>query len=90
MPKQPETLLHLPAKMIKRILITQPKPEGSKSPYFDLALKYNLTLDFFPLLLLKVSRQEIFENKKLTSRLLPLLSSPAEMPLIIFFAFVKK
>ena len=30
------------------ILITQPKPETEKSPYFDLAKKYDLKLDFHP------------------------------------------
>ena len=31
---------------VSRILITQPRPETDKSPYFDLAKKYELTLDF--------------------------------------------
>ena len=31
---------------IKTILVSQPKPEGKKSPYFDLAEKYDLTIDF--------------------------------------------
>lgn len=31
---------------IKTILVSQPKPEGTKSPYFDLAEKYNLKIDF--------------------------------------------
>ena len=65
MPKQPETLLHLPAKMIKRILITQPKPEGSKSPYFDLALKYNLTLDFFPFIVVEGIPARDFRKQKI-------------------------
>lgn len=33
---------------VKSILITQPKPETDKSPYFDLAKKYNLKVDFRP------------------------------------------
>lgn len=33
---------------VKSILITQPKPESDKSPYFDLARKYNLKIDFRP------------------------------------------
>ncbi len=33
---------------VSRILITQPRPETDKSPYFDLAKKYNLQLDFHP------------------------------------------
>lgn len=31
---------------IKTILVSQPRPEGKKSPYFDLAEKYNLQIDF--------------------------------------------
>lgn len=31
---------------IKRVLISQPKPATEKSPYFDIAEKYNLTMDF--------------------------------------------
>jgi uroporphyrinogen-III synthase len=31
---------------VKSILVTQPKPEGDKSPYFDLAKKNNLKIDF--------------------------------------------
>ncbi|MCC7302638.1 MAG: uroporphyrinogen-III synthase [Bacteroidia bacterium] len=33
---------------IKSILVTQPKPEGDKSPYFDLQKKFNLKVDFRP------------------------------------------
>lgn len=31
---------------IKKILVSQPKPENDKSPYFDLAEKHKLTIDF--------------------------------------------
>lgn len=31
---------------INTILVSQPKPEGKKSPYFDLAEKYGLKIDF--------------------------------------------
>lgn len=31
---------------IKTILVSQPQPDGVKSPYFDLASKYNLKIDF--------------------------------------------
>jgi uroporphyrinogen-III synthase len=31
---------------IKSILVSQPKPEGEKSPYYDLADKYKLKIDF--------------------------------------------
>ena len=33
---------------VKSILVTQPKPETDKSPYYDLAKKYNVKIDFRP------------------------------------------
>lgn len=33
---------------VKSILVTQPKPETDKSPYFDLAKKCNVKIDFRP------------------------------------------
>jgi uroporphyrinogen-III synthase len=33
---------------INSILITQPKPDSDKSPYYELAKKYGLTLEFHP------------------------------------------
>lgn len=35
-----------PKKEVKNILISQPKPSSEKSPYFDLAKKYDLNLHF--------------------------------------------
>lgn len=36
------------ALKIKKVLISQPKPTTEKSPYYDIAEKFNLTLDFQP------------------------------------------
>lgn len=33
---------------IKKILVSQPEPNNPKSPYFELARKYNLKIDFKP------------------------------------------
>src|SRR5689334_1319037 len=33
---------------VKKILVTQPKPETEKNPYSELAKKYNLKIDFRP------------------------------------------
>src|SRR6266516_4960860 len=38
----------LQTKQIQSILISQPKPETEKSPYFELAKKFNVKLDFHP------------------------------------------
>ncbi len=35
-------------KQIQNILITQAKPDNDKSPYFEMARKYNVNLDFQP------------------------------------------
>ena len=31
---------------IKKILVSQPQPQGEKSPYFDISEKYNVKIDF--------------------------------------------
>jgi len=33
---------------VEKILITQPRPDTEKSPYFELAKKHSVTVDFFP------------------------------------------
>lgn len=49
---------------IKTILVSQPKPEGEKSPYFDLAEKYKLKIDFRPFIHVEgVSVQEFRTQK---------------------------
>ena len=34
--------------MIKKILVSQPKPTSEKSPYFDIANRFNVELVFRP------------------------------------------
>lgn len=49
---------------IKTILVSQPKPEGNKSPYFDLAEKYGLTIDFRSFIQVDgISAQEFRQQK---------------------------
>ncbi len=50
---------------VKKILITQPKPEGTKSPYFDLAAKYGLTLDFQPFIKVEGIAAKDFRKQKI-------------------------
>jgi uroporphyrinogen-III synthase len=52
-------------KPIKKVLITQPKPEGIKSPYFDLANKYNLNLDFHPFIVVEGIASKDFRKQKI-------------------------
>ncbi|MEO7444621.1 MAG: uroporphyrinogen-III synthase [Ferruginibacter sp.] len=53
------------ATKIKRVLITQPKPEGTKSPYFDLARKYGLDLDFHPFIVVEGIGAKEFRKQKI-------------------------
>ncbi len=49
---------------IKRILVTQPKPETAKSPYFDLAEKNNIQVDFRPFIQVEgVSAKEFRQTR---------------------------
>lgn len=52
-------------KKIEQILITQPKPESEKSPYFELARKYGVQLDFFPFIRVEGLSAKEFRKQKL-------------------------
>jgi len=53
------------SKQVKKVLITQPRPEGVKSPYFDLANKYGLTLDFHPFIVVEGIPAKEFRKQKI-------------------------
>jgi uroporphyrinogen-III synthase len=53
------------AKQVKRILITQPRPESDKSPYYELSRKYNLELDFHPFIRLEAIPGKEFRRQKI-------------------------
>lgn len=49
---------------VKSILVSQPKPEGDRSPYFDLAKKYKIKIDFRPFIHVEgVSVQEFRKER---------------------------
>ena len=49
---------------IKTILVSQPKPEGVKSPYFDLAEKYKLKIDFRPFIFVEGIQAQEFRAQR--------------------------
>jgi uroporphyrinogen-III synthase len=53
------------AKAIEKILITQPRPESDKSPYFELSRKYNVELDFQPFIRLEGIPARDFRKQKI-------------------------
>ncbi len=54
-----------PVKVIKKILITQPRPETDKSPYFDLMKKYGVELAFHPFIRLEPISAKDFRKQKI-------------------------
>jgi len=50
---------------IKRILVSQPKPTTEKSPYFDLAKKNNVHIDFRPFIHVEEVSGRDFRNQKI-------------------------
>jgi uroporphyrinogen-III synthase len=52
-------------KSIQKILITQPRPESDKSPYFELGRKYNVHLDFQPFIRLEGIPARDFRKQKI-------------------------
>jgi uroporphyrinogen-III synthase len=53
------------AKTIKKILITQPRPESEKSPYFELERKYEVELEFKPFIRLEGIPAREFRKQKI-------------------------
>lgn len=53
------------AKHINKILITQPRPESEKSPYFELSRKYSIQLDFQPFIRLEGIPARDFRKQKI-------------------------
>ena len=53
------------AKAVKKILITQPKPENDRSPYYELAKKYGIDLVFHPFIKLEGIPSKDFRKQKI-------------------------
>lgn len=50
---------------IKKILVSQPKPTAAKHPYFDLAEKNNLKIDFRPFIQVEGVQTKDFRSQKI-------------------------
>jgi uroporphyrinogen-III synthase len=53
------------AKAMQKILITQPRPESEKSPYFELSRRYCVELDFHPFIRLEAIPAKDFRKQKI-------------------------
>lgn len=50
--------------MIKKILVSQPKPTSAKSPYFELSAKYKVEFDFHPFIKIEGLTPREFRRQK--------------------------
>ena len=64
MAKKVVVALEIEVPPVKKILISQPKPESEKSPYFDLERKYGLELVFLPFIMLEAIGAKDFRKQK--------------------------
>ncbi|MBQ2351474.1 MAG: uroporphyrinogen-III synthase, partial [Bacteroidales bacterium] len=50
---------------IKSVLVSQPKPESDKSPYYDIAKKFNVKIDFRPFVKVEGVPAKEFRTQKI-------------------------
>lgn len=50
---------------VKTILVTQPKPESDKNPYFDLAKKFNVKIEFRPFIQIEGIKAKDFRKHRI-------------------------
>ncbi len=63
--KKGEKDLQKPGNNIKKILITLIRPEGTRSPYFELATKYSVEIDFFNFIIVDPIPAKDFRRQKI-------------------------
>lgn len=51
---------------IKKVLVSQPKPTSNKSPYFDIAEKYGVAIDFRPFIKVEPVSGKEFRQQKIS------------------------
>ena len=51
--------------MVKKILISQPKPSSNKSPYYDIAKDFNVELVFRPFIKVESITPQEFRKQKI-------------------------
>lgn len=49
---------------VKKILVSQPQPENEKSPYYDIAAKFNIQIDFRPFIKVQGLTASDFRRQK--------------------------
>ncbi len=51
---------------IKKVLVSQPKPASERSPYFDIAEKYGVSIDFHPFIKVEALSSKEFRQQRIS------------------------
>lgn len=78
------------ALKIKKVLISQPKPATEKSPYFDIAEKYNLTIDFRPFIKVEGVDSKEFRQQRINISEYTAVVFTAKVAIDHFFALCEE
>lgn len=78
------------ALKVKKILISQPKPTSDKSPYYEIAEKYNLTLDFKPFIKIEGLDAKEFRTQKINLSDYTAIVFTAKVAIDHFFALCEE
>jgi len=74
---------------IKKLLVSQPKPASEKSPYFDIAEKYGVEIDFRPFIKVEPLSSKEFRQQRISvlDHTAVIFTAPTATPpfLLIFF-----
>ena len=82
-----ELISKAPKTKIKNILVAQPSPEGPKSIYYDLEVKYKVKFNFVPFVKVEGVAGKDFRKQRIVLTITAVLFLQAAMRLIISSAF---
>lgn len=78
------------ALKVKNILISQPKPSSDKSPYFDIAEKYRVEMDFKPFIKVEGLDAKEFRQQKINISEYTAIVFTAKVAIDHFFALCEE
>ena len=74
---------------IKKLLVSQPKPASEKSPYFDIAEKYGVEIDFRPFIKVEALSSKEFRQQRISILDYTAVIFTARTATTTFFIYVK-
>ena len=76
---QPLTTLRTQTVKVKKVLVSQPKPASDKSPYYDIAEKYGVEIEFRPFIKVEGLSAKEFRQSKIAISDFPFVRGDADL-----------